>query len=293
MSPGGRREHHRDAKPARGRSAKVGPAPTGRASSPRRTAVDAGEVVEGRQAVRELLAARRRGVRSVSVSETAEVVGVLAEIVELAGAAGVPLRRVARSQLAAMAGTDAPQGVVALADPLAEVDLAQLLERPGDAPPPLLVVLDGVSDPHNLGAVMRSALCAGASGVVVARHRSAKLGPAALKAAAGAAEWLPVCLVAGVPAALSELAAAGVWTVGLDAGAGSALWGLPVATQPVALVLGAEGGGMSRLARQRCDTTVSIPLEGPLASLNVAAAATLACFEVSRLRAAAADRPGR
>ena len=238
-------------------------------------------VVEGRQAVRELLRAGRRRVHEVAVSETAGETGTLREILDLAASAGVPLRRVSRQQLEARAATDAPQGVVATADPLPEATLEQLIAGPAT----LLVVLDGVSDPHNLGAVMRSALCAGATGLVVGRHRSASLGPVATKAAAGAAEWLAVATVAGVPAALAELRSVGIWTVGLDAAGPTSLWELPVATEPVALVLGAEGGGLSRLARQRCDLLASIPLQGPLASLNVSAAAALACFEVARRRA--------
>jgi 23S rRNA (guanosine2251-2'-O)-methyltransferase len=108
----------------------------------------------------------------------------------------------------------------------------------------------------------------------------------ATKAAAGAAEWLPVAPVTGVPAALAELRTAKVWTVGLDAGAPRTLWDLELATEPIAIVLGAEGSGLGRLTRQRCDLVVGIPLEGPLDSLNVSAAAALACFEVARRRRA-------
>ncbi|HET9072602.1 MAG TPA: 23S rRNA (guanosine(2251)-2'-O)-methyltransferase RlmB [Acidimicrobiales bacterium] len=251
-----------------------------------RPPVDDRVTVEGRQAVRELLRARRRRVHEVLVAESAAESGTLQEILELAVTAGVPVRRVGRPQLEARAATDAPQGVVASADPLPEASLEQLLR----APAPLLVVLDGVTDPHNLGAVMRSALCAGATGLVVGRHRSAAVGPVVTKAAAGAAEWLPVATVAGVPAALAELRAAGVWTVGLDAGAAGSLWDLAVATEPVALVLGAEGSGLGRLTRQRCEVVVGVPLQGPLDSLNVSAAATLACFEVARRRAGALPR---
>ena len=273
-------------RPARARRQASGRPPAGRPAPPeprRRTPAGRDEpvVVEGRQAVRELLRAGRRRVHEVAVSETAGETGTLREILDLAASAGVPLRRVSRQQLEARAATDAPQGVVATADPLPEATLEQLIAGPAT----LLVVLDGVSDPHNLGAVMRSALCAGATGLVVGRHRSASLGPVATKAAAGAAEWLAVATVAGVPAALAELRSVGIWTVGLDAAGPTSLWELPVATEPVALVLGAEGGGLSRLARQRCDLLASIPLQGPLASLNVSAAAALACFEVARRRA--------
>jgi 23S rRNA (guanosine2251-2'-O)-methyltransferase len=209
----------------------------------------------------------------------------LTEIVELAQAHRVAVRWVDRGQLAAQSLTDAPQGVIARADPIAEADLETLAApRPG-GPAPFLVVLDGVTDPHNLGAVMRSAVSAGATGLVTGRHRSARLTPAALKAAAGAAEYLALATASGIPSALSTLATAGVWTVALDAGASNRLWDLRVASEPIALVLGGEGRGLSRLVRQRCDLVVDIPLAGPIESLNVAAAATLACFEVGRRRA--------
>jgi 23S rRNA (guanosine2251-2'-O)-methyltransferase len=244
-----------------------------------------GEQVEGRQAVRELLRAGRRRVRQVTVAEDRQDSASLTEIYQLARAAGVPLRRVGHSQLVGLALTDAPQGVIAEADPLEETPLHRLLPGESGRLIPFLIVLDGVTDPHNLGAIMRSAVSAGATGLVTGRRRSAPLSPAALKAAAGAAEYLPVARAPGIPATLSTLRAQGVWTVGLDAGAPDRLWDLEVATEPVALVLGAEGRGLGRLARERCDLAVSVPLWGPLGSLNVAAAATLACFEVARVRA--------
>ncbi|MGH9077250.1 MAG: TrmH family RNA methyltransferase, partial [Acidimicrobiales bacterium] len=265
--------------PARpGRPARRGPGPGGDGLG--------GGQVEGRQAVLELLAARRRAVREVWLAEGIDTSGIVAEITALARSAGVAVRPVARGRIAAAAGTTAPQGVVAFAEDVAGVELSTLARRRPGASPPFLVVLDGVTDPHNLGAVLRTALCAGATGAVVGRHRSAHLSPAAVKAAAGAVEHLPMALVAGVPAALAELRAAGMWTVGLDSGGEADLWSLEVATEPVALVLGAEGGGLSRLARQRCQVVARVPLAGPLPSLNVAAAAALGCFEVARRRRA-------
>ena len=249
-----------------------------------------GEQVEGRQAVRELLRAGRRRVHQVFVAEGSDAAGPLAEILELTRARGVAVRRVDRGQLDAMALTDAPQGVVARADPISGVDLDALTAPGPSGPAPFLVVLDGVTDPHNLGAVMRSAVSAGATGLVTGRHRSARLTPAALKAAAGAAEYLPVATVPGIPAALTALAAAGVWTVALDADAPTSLWDLRVASEPIALVLGAEGRGLGRLVRQRCDLVVEIPLVGPIESLNVSAAAALACFEIARGRTIRAIR---
>jgi 23S rRNA (guanosine2251-2'-O)-methyltransferase len=243
-----------------------------------------GEQVEGRRAVRELLAAGRRSVREVWLAEGVDDAPILDEIGELAAGAGVHVLRVARSRLAAAARTEAPQGVLAFATPLPDAGLERLAARADGGPAPFLLVLDGVTDPHNLGALLRSAECAGATGAVLPRHRSAHVTPTVAKAAAGAIEYLQFAVVPGIPAALTGLAVAGVWTIGLDAEAPAALWSLEVATEPVAVVLGAEGRGLSRLTRQRCDLLVSIPQRGAIPSLNVSAAGALACFEVARRR---------
>ena len=238
--------------------------------------------------MRELLSAGKRRVHRVTMAEGAAGGTVLAEIAGMARSAGVPIRVVDRQQLLSLAQTDSPQGVVAVADPVPEVDLERLALR-GSSSAPFLVVLDGVTDPHNLGAVMRTAASAGGTGIVIGRHRAAGLTPAAVKSAAGAVEHLPVATVPGIPNALTSLRASGIWTVALDPLAQGILWDLEIASEPVALVLGSEGRGISRLARQRCDLAVSIPMPGPLGSLNVSAAAALACFEVARRRMTQAD----
>jgi len=244
-----------------------------------------GDQVEGRRAVRELLVARRRPVRDVWVSETLEESALVAEILDLAGEAGVPVRRVPRARLDAEARTDAAQGVLAHARGLEEAELERLCRRrPGEAAP-FLLVLDGVTDPQNLGALLRTAEVAGVTGVVLPRHRSAHITPTVAKAAAGAIEYLPIAVVPGVPAALVTMAGHGVWTVGLDSEATHSVWELELATESVALVLGAEGTGLSRLTRARCDLLVAIPQRGSLDSLNVSAAGAIAAFEVARRRA--------
>lgn len=243
-----------------------------------------GEQIEGRHAVRELLAARRRPVRQVWMADGLEPSPILDEIEALADAASVPVRTVNSARLRSAAATDAPQGVVAFAAPLPEADLDDLVTAPPGEPAPFLVVVDGVTDPHNLGALLRTAQCAGATGAVLPRHRSAHLTATVAKAAAGAIEYLQIAVVPGIPSALARLAEAGVWTVGLDVGAPNPLWSLSVATEAIAIVLGAEGSGLSRLAKARCQLLVAIPQAGPITSLNVAAAGALACFEVSRAR---------
>ena len=235
--------------------------------------------------MRELLAAGRRRVRDVWISETADRDHPLvAEIVDLAEEGRVPVRQVGRGRLDAEARSEAPQGVLAHAEPLADVPLDAMAKPKEGAAPPFLVVVDGVTDPQNLGALLRSADGAGVTGMVLPRHRAVHVTPAVTKAAAGAIEHVPMALVAGIPAALQALAAAGVWTVGMDGHADRTIFGLELATEPVALVLGAEGSGLSRLARQRCDVLAAIPRLGALSSLNVAAAGAVACYEVARRR---------
>ena len=158
---------------------------------------------------------------------------------------------------------------------------------PEETPAPvLLLVVDGVTDPGNLGAIMRTAECAGVTGVVLPRHRAARITPTVTKRAAGAIEHLRFAPVSGIPTALATLAELGVWSVGLDVTADQTIWDLPIADAPLALVLGAEGRGLSRLVRKRCDVTARIPVSGRLDALNVSAATAVALFEVLRRRTA-------
>ena len=263
-----------------------GRAPQRRQVEPRRDSGPrgvGGEQVEGRHAVRELLLAGRRRVRDVWLVDGTDPAPILDDIVELATEARVTIKRVSRDQLDHAARSDAPQGVLAHAQPLPEADL-DTLARSRDGRVPFLVCLDSVTDPQNLGALMRTAECAGATGVVLPRHRSAHVTPTVAKAAAGAVEHLPIALVGGLPASLARLKELGVWTVGLDADGDQSVFDLAVATEPIALVLGAEGRGLSRLVRERCDVLASIPLRGALASLNVSAAGAIACYEIARRR---------
>jgi 23S rRNA (guanosine2251-2'-O)-methyltransferase len=241
-----------------------------------------GEQVEGRQAVRELLLAGRRRVKDIWLVEDVEPAPILDDIMELAREGRVTVKRVARTQLEHAARSDSPQGILAHAQPILDVDLDDLVASAGGTP--FLIAVDGITDPQNLGAVLRTAECSGATGVVLPRHRSAHVTPTVTKAAAGAVEHLPMALVGGMPSALTRLKELGVWTVGLDGAGDTPVFGLRVATEPVALVLGAEGRGLSRLVRERCDVLAAIPLRGAIDSLNVSAAAAVACYEVARQR---------
>jgi 23S rRNA (guanosine2251-2'-O)-methyltransferase len=242
-----------------------------------------GEVC-GRRAVRELLSAHRRSVHEVWLAESAGDAAILSEIRDLAFGAGDRGREVNRARLESEARSEASQGVLAFAAPIEEEGLDALVSPSSDGSRPFLLLLDGVTDPQNLGALLRTAECSGVTGVVLPRHRASLLAPTATKAAAGAIEYLRFSVAGGIPTALRDLSRRDVWNVGLDPGADALLWGLDLATEAVALVLGAEGRGLSRLTRERCDVLVSIPTKGALGSLNVAAAAALACFEVSRRR---------
>jgi 23S rRNA (guanosine2251-2'-O)-methyltransferase len=274
-------------RPPAGRGSAPRPPVRDRAPSPARRNQHrglGGDQVEGRQAVRELLLAGRRRVHELLMASDLDPAPVLDEIRELAAEARVPIKEVARTRLEAQARTEAPQGVLALAAELPEADLDDLARSGPVGRPPFLVALDGVTDPGNLGALLRNAEGAGATGIVLPKHRSVHVTPAAAKAAAGAIEHLPIALVGGLPAALARLRELGVWVVGLDGSADQPLWSLDLGDEPVALVLGAEGSGLGRLVRERCDAVVAIPLAGHLGSLNVAAAGALACFEVARRR---------
>lgn len=234
--------------------------------------------IPGRRPVAEALRAGRR-LHEVVVEGRGG--GELARLAAAAGRAGVPVRPAGDRELHALAGGVRHQGVVAVAPAFAYRDLAGL------GAVDLVVVLDGVTDPQNLGAVARSAEAAGAQGLVLPRRRSARVTPAAERAAAGALSWLPVALVANVSRALDGLTAAGFWTVGLDAAGHDGLWSSALLDEPVALVVGSEGSGLSRLVAERVDARLSIPLRGRVASLNAAAAAAVALFEVARRRAGA------
>jgi 23S rRNA (guanosine2251-2'-O)-methyltransferase len=282
----------RAAASARGRAAFAGGgravAGAGTRQTPRPRALG-GEQVEGRQAVRELLLAGRRRCHEIWFASDLEAAEILDDIRALAHDQRVPIVEVARKRLDAEARSEAPQGVLAKAAPLPEADLDELLRPPGKGArtaPAFLVALDGVTDPGNLGAILRSAECAGVTGVLLPRHRAAHVTPTVAKTAAGAIEHLPIAVVPGLPGALARLRELGVWVVGFDDDADRSLFELgSTASESVCLVLGAEGAGIGRLTRERCDEVLAIPMRGALSSLNVSAAAAVACFEVARHRA--------
>lgn len=273
MSPRPARRPTRRAPQARG-------APRTRPTTARDREGLGGEQVEGRRAVLELLRARRRRVERVLVAEGLDPAEILDEIEREARRQRLPLLSVPAGRLEREARTEGHQGVVARAARVPTVSLDELL-RVDD---PFLLVCDGVTDPRNLGAMLRSAEGAGVTGVVLPRHRSARLTPAVAKTAAGAIEHLAFCDVPGVPSALADLARAGVLTVGLAGESRESLYDLDLSRAPVALVVGGEERGLSTLSRRRCVKVVALPQHGALESLNASVAFSVAAYEVARQR---------
>ncbi len=207
------------------------------------------------------------------------------DLVRLARSRGVPVGFEDRAQVDRLAGSREHQGVVAFAASRAAATLEDLLVRAaGDATQKgLVILLDGVEDPHNLGAIIRTALAAGAHGVVVPERRAAGLTDVVARASAGALAHLPVARVTNLVRAMEELKEAGFWLVGLDERADRNYADADF-TLPVGIVLGGEGKGLHELTRKRCDFVVSLPTTGPVRSLNVSVAAGVVLFEAVRQR---------
>ena len=240
--------------------------------------------IEGRRPVIEALRARRP-IDEILVASGARVGGALAEIVKLAERSGVRIREVPRRELEERAESRNPQGVIATTQAsFAYASVDDLLARATSAGQlPLLVALDGVTDPQNLGALARSCEGAGAHGLIVARRRAAPVTAGAEKASAGALEHLPVAQVANLVRALDDLKERGVWIAALDSAARTTIYDLP-GTDPLCIVVGGEGKGVSRLVLEHADHRASIPMSGRVQSLNAAAAGAVALFEVRRQR---------
>jgi 23S rRNA (guanosine2251-2'-O)-methyltransferase len=204
------------------------------------------------------------------------------EIAELAARRGIPVTRSDRERLSELAGHSHHQGVALRMAEFPYADLDGLLEKPlGDRDP--LVILDSIQDPRNLGAILRSACFLGAKAVVIPADRSARVGSAVIKVAAGAAVYVPVARVTNIVRTLQRLKSAGYWAAGLDAGGGKASYEADF-TVPLCLVIGNEQKGIRPLVRKECDLLVRIPSAGPLDSLNAASAASIALYEVLRQR---------
>ena len=238
--------------------------------------------LEGRNALTEALRSGRTIDKVfIAAGETDRGLQRLAAEAKEAGAVVVP---VDRRKLDAMSTTRAHQGVIALAAARAYFTIDDILQEAADrGEAPLIVICDELSDPHNLGAILRSAECAGAHGVIIPKRRSVGLTAVVAKASAGAVEYVKVAKVTNINAAISELKEKGVWIFGTAAEGSIPMYQADL-TGPAAIVIGSEGDGMSQLVRKNCDVTVHIPLKGNITSLNASAAASVLLYEAVRQR---------
>lgn len=241
----------------------------------------------GRRPVLELLRAGG-GVDRILIARELDPSRVVGDIRRLASDASVPVRTVPRAEVDRVARGGNHQGVVAVTARYRYTPLRDMLR----ASQPRLVFLDGVTDPHNLGSILRSADGAGFSGVVIPARRAAGVTGAVRRVSAGASEVVAVARVNSLRAALADARAAGVWIVGLSEKAADDLWSSELLDPPVGLVLGAEDRGLTRAIHDSCDGLVRIPLAGKISSLNVAVAGAVAMFEVAR-RAHSTSEDGR
>lgn len=243
---------------------------------------DREDLIEGRNAVTEALRAGR-SIDKIYIAK-GEVDKTLGHIASRARSMGVVVVETDRRKLDSMSVTHAHQGVIALAAvrEYSSIDeILRIAEQRGEKP--FIIVCDEISDPHNLGAIIRTAECAGAHGIIIPKRRSAGLTSIVDKTSAGAAEHMAVARVANLPAAIKELKSRGLWVYGTAAGADSSLWKTDLSGS-VCLVIGSEGDGMGRLVTENCDFLVSIPMRGQVNSLNASTAAAVMMYEVLRQR---------
>ena len=243
---------------------------------------EADGIIEGRNAVIEAL---RSGTAIDKIylakGETDKTLG---HIASKARAAGIVVVEADKRKLDGMSRTHAHQGVIALAAVREYVSVESMLQSAADrGEAPLLVVCDEISDPHNLGAILRTAECAGAHGVIIPKRRSAGLTAIVAKTSAGAGSYMPVARGANIPSLLKELKKQGVWVFGTAADGNTSLYNADL-KGPAAFVFGSEGDGLTRLVSENCDFLVSIPMKGGLNSLNASAAAAILLYEAVRQR---------
>lgn len=242
----------------------------------------ASTVLSGRQPVVELLRARRPAER-ILIAAGLSNAAILGEIRKRAQEASIPVKVVPRVEIDKLADGENHQGVVAVTGRYRYAALESLL-----VPNACVLFLDGVTDPHNLGSLIRTVECCGFDGVVVPAHRSAGVTATVRRVSAGAAEVVDVARVTNLGRGIDQAKEAGLWIVGLDGEAPEDIWASELLEPPLGVVLGAEGRGISKTIRDRCDGLVRIPQSGRIGSLNVGVAGAIAMFEIARRRALSA-----
>ncbi len=240
------------------------------------------EYIWGRYPVLEALRSRRRVHRVVVAQGPRDA--ALTQVLDQARRVGVSVETASRRRLDELSKNANHQGIMAVVEPRQYAELDDVLRRAEElGEPPLILVLDAIQDVQNLGSLIRTAEAVGAHGVVIPEHRAAGLTPAVDKTSAGAVEFLPVARVTNLTRTLEELKKQGLWCIGLD-GEAPTTFDKANLTGPIALVVGSEGKGISRLVREHCDLLVSLPMRGHVASLNASVAGSIALYEIWRQR---------
>ena len=239
------------------------------------------DYIVGRNAVREALRSGRTIQRLFITND--KVQGSLQEIIGLAKDKGIELRRVDDKQLSKYADGVVHQGVVALAAPVKFADLGEVLQNWSSDKAPLLILLDGIEDPHNMGAIIRTAECCGATAVLIPKRHTAPINATVAKTSAGALESIPLVQVGNVAQTIEELKKQGFWVLGAHMEGQQTLYQADL-TSPLVLVIGNEGKGLSRLTKERCDFLVTIPMYCRINSLNASVAAAILMYEAVRQR---------
>lgn len=240
-------------------------------------------IIEGRNPVLEALKAGRP-IGKILLAKTSERHGVIAEILHLSREKGVPVEYVERQAIARLTQTGASQGIIALTTAKEYADLDELLAIPGEKKQPaLFIILDGIEDPHNLGAILRTADAAGVHGVIIRERRAVGLTPVVEKASAGALEYVPVARVANISQTIETLKKQNIWVTGIDQSGDKGYTRIDYKI-PTAIVIGGEGKGISDLVKKNCDFLARIPMKGRISSLNASVAAGVVMYEVVRQR---------
>ena len=243
------------------------------------------DLLYGRNAVREALRAQRRTFQRLLVSSGAQEAGTLGEVVKLAEKIGVPVERVDRHDLDRRLREANHQGVALECSDYPYVDLEECLSLADErGEPALLLMLDHLQDPQTVGTLLRTAEVVGAHGVIIPGRRAAEVTPAVVNASSGATEHLRIAVVGNLAQTIAETQKAGVWVVGVEDDEGAQDYDRADLDMPLALVVGAEGPGLARLTRERCDFLVRLPMAGQIASLNAAVAGSIVLYDAWRIR---------